>query len=160
MDLVLLCPFISDDDVDLYGYMLPTIILLAFNCFFLSWIMGVSLYWGLYLWIGFIGYLCKNCHVSSWPTLLYCVFYFTFSAVELSFPSPAEIENILSMMHIIKLVIISVTIIAFLDCSLQASLTNSFGSWQKTLEGSKSSCYHNTTVWIKLSGDNPGSQQG
>ena len=41
-DLVLLCPFISSDDVDLYGYMAPTIVLLAFNSFFLFWIMGVS----------------------------------------------------------------------------------------------------------------------
>ena len=41
-DLVFLCPFISDDDVDFYSYVLPTIILLAFNSFFLFWIMGVS----------------------------------------------------------------------------------------------------------------------
>ena len=41
-DLVLLCPFISSDDVDLYGYMAPTLVLLAFNSFFLFWIMGVS----------------------------------------------------------------------------------------------------------------------
>ena len=42
-DLVLLCPFISSDDVDLYGYMAPTLVLLAFNSFFLFWIMGVGL---------------------------------------------------------------------------------------------------------------------
>ena len=41
-DLVLLCPFISDDDVDFYSYKLPTMILLAVNSFFLFWIMGVS----------------------------------------------------------------------------------------------------------------------
>ena len=40
-DLVLLCPFISDDDVDFYSYKLPTMLLLAVNSFFLFWIMGV-----------------------------------------------------------------------------------------------------------------------
>ena len=46
-DLVLLCPFISDDDVDFYSYKLPTMLLLAVNSFFLFWIMGVSVWRGI-----------------------------------------------------------------------------------------------------------------
>ena len=46
-DLVLLCPFISDDDVDFYSYKLPTMLLLAVNSFFLFWIMGVSMRGGM-----------------------------------------------------------------------------------------------------------------
>ena len=40
-DLVMFCPFISQDNVDFYNYQVPIIILLAFNSIFLFWIMGV-----------------------------------------------------------------------------------------------------------------------
>ena len=39
---VMMCPFIEEDDLDIYGYLLPMFILLAFNSLFLFWIMGVS----------------------------------------------------------------------------------------------------------------------
>ena len=63
-------------------------------------------------------------------------------------------------LHIIKLVIISILIIVILDCFIQASLTNSPGPRPEALEGSKSSCHHHSTVWIKLSRNNSWSQQG
>lgn len=43
LQLVVLCPFIGDDDYDFYGYVVPTLILLAFNSVFLFWIMGIVL---------------------------------------------------------------------------------------------------------------------
>jgi len=42
-DLVLLCPFFEADDMDLFSYQLPILILLALNGFFLFWIMGIVL---------------------------------------------------------------------------------------------------------------------
>ena len=48
LQLVVLCPFIGDDDYDFYGYVVPTLILLAFNSVFLFWIMGVSFFESLW----------------------------------------------------------------------------------------------------------------
>ena len=37
-----MCPFFEADDMDLFSYQLPILILLALNGFFLFWIMGVK----------------------------------------------------------------------------------------------------------------------
>ena len=42
MSLVLACPFLQEESIDLYAYKLPVFILLIANSFFLVWIMVVS----------------------------------------------------------------------------------------------------------------------